>query len=102
VFVLATLQETYGMAVAEAIARGLPVVSTNTGEIPAIAGDGGIIVPPGDVPALAAALSSVLGDRELRTRLRNGALQARKRLRSWDEAVDGFAAVLELMSLHHE
>ena len=35
----ATLQETYGMAVAEALARGLPVVSTTTGEISALVGD---------------------------------------------------------------
>ena len=49
VFVLATLQETYGMAVAEALAHGLPVVSTTTGAIPALVGDdAGSLVPPGE------------------------------------------------------
>ncbi len=53
VFVLATWQETYGMAVAEALARSLPIVSTTTGAIPALVGDeAGLLVPPGDVSAL--------------------------------------------------
>ncbi|HMD34893.1 MAG TPA: glycosyltransferase family 4 protein [Vicinamibacterales bacterium] len=97
-FVLATLHETYGMAVAEAIARGLPVVSTRTGAIPAIVGDGGIIVAPGNVLELASALSSALRDSALRAVLRDAALRARERLRSWDRAADEFAAVLEQVS----
>ena len=63
VFVLATWQETYGMAVAEALARGLPIVSTTTGAIPALVGDeAGLLVRPGDVEALAGALTRVIGD----------------------------------------
>jgi len=95
VFVLATLRETYGMAVAEAIARGLPVISTATGEIPNIVGDGGIIVPPGDADALTAALSSVLDDSALRDRLRESAKLAGERLRTWDQAGDDMADALE-------
>ena len=57
VFVLATLQETYGMAVAEALARGLPVVATDTGAIPTLVGsEAGIVVPRGNVGELADAL----------------------------------------------
>jgi len=96
VFVLATLHETYGMAVAEALARGLPVVSTSTGAIPdLVGGDGaGLLVAPGDERALTNALSQVLGSADLRARLADGARRVRLRLPSWDQAVDRFAAAL--------
>jgi glycosyltransferase involved in cell wall biosynthesis len=98
-FVLATLYETYGMAVAEAIARGLPVVSTTTGAIPKLVdpdGEGaGLLVSPGDAAALAAALSRVLGDARLRGRLAEGARRVRDRLPTWDETASRMAAALE-------
>lgn len=96
VFVLATLQETFGMAVAEALARGLPVVSTSTGAIPELVGhDAGLIVPPGDTEALTAALSQVLDDRHFRARLAEGARRVRDGLPTWDDAVDKMAEALE-------
>jgi glycosyltransferase involved in cell wall biosynthesis len=95
VFVLATRQETYGMAVGEALARGLPVVSTTTGAIPDLVGaDAGMLVPPGDVEALAGALARVIGDSRLRARLADGAKKVRVRLRSWDQAVEEMIAAL--------
>ena len=96
VFVLATLRETYGMAVAEAIARGLPVVSTLTGAIPDLVGsDAGLLVPPGDVPALTGALSHVIDDRTLRERLATGARRMRPLLPGWDTTIAKMAAALE-------
>src|SRR5262245_18798432 len=87
VFVLPTLYEGYGMAVAEALARGLPVVSTKTGAIPEIVPDhAGVLVAPGDVPALTAVLAAVLGDPSLRRRLGEGARRARARLPTWPMA----------------
>jgi glycosyltransferase involved in cell wall biosynthesis len=95
-FVLATLQETYGMAVAEALARGLPVVATATGAIPALVGAGaGVVVPPGDRAALTEALSHILDDDSLRGRLAAGARRARTRLRDWDHAAAQLALALE-------
>jgi len=88
VFVLPTLYEGYGMAVAEALARGLPVVSTATGGIAELVGDAaGIVVAPGDLEAFTAALSRVLDDADLRERLADGARLARNRLSTWDETV---------------
>jgi glycosyltransferase involved in cell wall biosynthesis len=99
VFVLATFRETYGMAVAEALAHGLPVVSTSTGAIPALVGtDAGLIVSPGDVQALSTALSRVVGDATLRGRLAEGARRVRPSLPRWDQAVGSFASALESMS----
>jgi glycosyltransferase involved in cell wall biosynthesis len=100
VFVLASLHETYCMAVAEALAHGLPVVSTMTGAIPDLVGgaagdpSAGLVVPPGDVNALAAALTQVLADAPLRQRLAAGARRVRDRLPTWEEAADKLAAAL--------
>jgi glycosyltransferase involved in cell wall biosynthesis len=99
-FVLATWRETYGMAVAEAIARGLPIVSTRTGAIPDLVGqDAGLLVDPGDERALADALSRAIVDAELRSRLKAGAMRARDRLRPWSAAVDMMAAALTRVAL---
>lgn len=83
-FVLATFHEGYGMAVAEALARGLPVVSTPTGGIPELVGeDGGVLVPAADVDALAGALRRFMTDAPWRERLRAGARLRRQALPSW-------------------
>jgi glycosyltransferase involved in cell wall biosynthesis len=101
VFVLATHRETYGMAVAEALARGLPVVSTATGAIPDLVGHAaGLLVPPGDVAALGTALSRIIGDAELRTRLANGARAIRDRLQVWDVAAAQMDAALQKLNAH--
>ena len=95
VFVLSTLYEGYGMAVAEALARGLPVVSTATGNIPALVGDeAGIVVPPNDAAAFGEALSRLVGDPQLRRRLAAGARRVRQRLPTWDDSVGAMARAL--------
>lgn len=87
VFVLATQFEGYGMAVAEALAHGLPVISTHTGEIESLVGaDAGLIVPVGDVMALRAALSTVVGDPAVRSRLSAAAVLRAAALPDWDAA----------------
>jgi glycosyltransferase involved in cell wall biosynthesis len=96
VFVLATRRETYGMAVADALAWGLPVVSTHTGAIPDLVGDGaGIVVPVDSQDALTHALYRVLSDAPLRVRLATGALAAAERLPSWHDQVVAFERVLD-------
>ena len=96
VFVLPSFHEGYGMALAEALAHGLPIVSTRAGAIPdTVPEDAGRLVPPGDVEALADALAALLDDRSLRGQLAAGARAARERLPSWASACGRFAAALE-------
>lgn len=96
VFVLATQQETYGMAVAEALARGLPVVSTETGAVAELVGsDAGLVVPPGDHQALTHALRTVLTNHERRRQLAAGARHRRSTLPTWAMAAAKLAGVIE-------
>jgi glycosyltransferase involved in cell wall biosynthesis len=84
------------MVVAEALARGLPIVSTATGAIRDLVGtDAGIVVAPGDLPAFTEALSRVLGDADLRARLAAGARETRQRLPTWDQSAASMARLLE-------
>jgi glycosyltransferase involved in cell wall biosynthesis len=90
VLVLPSHAETYGMVVTEALARGLPVITTAVGGLPEALGrtsDGrqpGLLVPAGDSGALAAALRCWLGDAELRQGLRAAARERRSTLTGWD------------------
>lgn len=95
-FVLASHHEGYGMVIAEALAHGLPVVTTTAGALAqTLPPAAGLQVPPGDVAALRAALARLIGDADLRTRCAAGARAAGSRLPNWTQAAAQFAAVLE-------
>ena len=80
--------EGFGLVPLEAIAAGTPVVATATGAIPEVLGDGGLLVPPGDVDALAGAIDRVLTDEQVvSSLLRRGS--ARVDAYSWSETVGG-------------
>lgn len=95
VFVLPSLHEGYGMALAEALARGLPVVSSTAGAIAdTVPFTAGLLLPPGDGIALRRALARVLDEPALRASLAAGARAARLQLPSWAQAVERFTGVL--------
>jgi 2-deoxystreptamine N-acetyl-D-glucosaminyltransferase/2-deoxystreptamine glucosyltransferase len=75
VLVLPSAYEEMGSVLTEAMAAGLPVVASDVGGIPTVVVDGrtGLLVPPLDRAALAAALDLVVGDPDLRARLAAGA-----------------------------
>ncbi len=94
-FVLPTRLEGYGMAVAEALAHGLPVISTTTGAIVDLVGpDAGLLVAPGDLAGLQQALRRVLDQPALLAALRAGAAAARLRLPHWEHAARNMALIL--------
>ena len=94
-FVLPSYHEGYGMALAEALAYGLPVVSTRAGAIPdTVPADASLLVPPGDSVALADALARLLDDAGLRQRLAVAARRAAAALPGWADAAARFAAEL--------
>jgi glycosyltransferase involved in cell wall biosynthesis len=83
------------MVLAEALARGLPIVATSAGAIPGtVPADAGLLVPPGEPHALAAALRRAIGEPALRQRLAAGARTARARLPNWQDAARTFAGEL--------
>ena len=86
-FVLPSYHEGYGMAFAEALAHGLPIIATRAGAIPdTVPASAAILVPPGDVDALRDALSTLLDDRDHLARLARGAAEAGAALPDWDQA----------------
>ena len=101
VLVLPSHAETYGMVVTEALARGLPVITTAVGGLPEALGhtrDGGrpgLLVPPGDSGALADALRTWLTDAGLRQSLRAAARARRATLTGWDVTTRRIAEVLD-------
>jgi len=103
VLVMPTRYEGYGMAVAEGLARGLPVVSTATGAIGDLVGaDAGLLVPVDDQTALTHALRAVIADPLSRARLREGALRVRARLSTWDDSAARLADALAALTVSPE
>jgi glycosyltransferase involved in cell wall biosynthesis len=101
IFVLATHYEGYGMALTEALARGLPVVSTHGGAVPdTVPTEAGMLVPSGDEHALAAVLQELLSGPEgdaRRARLSEGSRHHGRSLPTWGDAALAFEnAVREL------
>ena len=99
VFVLASHFEGYGMAYAEAVAHGLPVIGTSAGAIPdTVPPDAGLLVDPGGSFALAKALRRVIGDADLRRRLASAARAAAPQLPTWRHSAEIFARALEALA----
>jgi glycosyltransferase involved in cell wall biosynthesis len=98
-FVLASRYEGYGMAYAEAVAHGLPVIGTKAGAITdTVPADAGVLVDPDDVGALALALRRLIENRDERHRLAASARAAARQLPTWQDAAQKFSAALEALA----
>jgi glycosyltransferase involved in cell wall biosynthesis len=96
IFVLASRFEGYGMALAEAITHGLPIVSTRAGAIPDTVPVGtGLLVPPEDADALAQALRCLIADPCERQRLATNARSTAAKFPTWQDSARLFAGAIE-------
>ncbi len=102
VFVLPTLQEGWPMSLLEGMASGLPALATAVGGIPDAVrhGENGMLVPPGDVPALASALRILLEDAPLRRRMGPAARAAVARC-SWSAIWERYEALMDTCGEGH-
>lgn len=87
-----SVYEGFGLVPLEAMAAGVPVVSTRAGAIPEVVGDAAELVEVGDVDALAGALARLLGDQERRDELVAAGHLRRARFR-WETTVDDIVAL---------
>jgi glycosyltransferase involved in cell wall biosynthesis len=100
VFACPSRREGFGVACAEAMAHGRPAVASAVGGLLDLVVDGetGLLVPPGDRPALRAAIDRLLADRELRAKLGAAARKHVAELCDWDritgETIAAYRAAL--------
>lgn len=95
-FLMSSRFEGYGMVLAEALARGLPIVTTRAGAAADTAPDEAALkVEPGGVEAFSSAVARLIDDAELRRKLADAAWRAGQSLPTWDDAAARIAAILK-------
>ncbi len=86
-------EEAFGISITEAMACGVPSVSTATGAVPEVVGDAGLLVAPGNDDALAKAMERLICDETLRKQF---GVSGRKRIEEnfgWDSIADTFEGI---------
>ena len=88
-----SLYEGFGLPVAEALASGTPVLTSNVSSLPEVTGEDAVLVDPDDVEAIAEGMRRLLGDEGLRRRLSQAGPRRAARF-TWEETARSTAAAL--------
>jgi glycosyltransferase involved in cell wall biosynthesis len=91
--------EGFGLAAAEAMAAGVPLIASNAGSLPEVvdAPRGGVLVPPDDPQALADAIVKLFGDEAMRRRLSSSARESARRF-DWDRVARDHLAFIHAVA----
>lgn len=99
--VIPSVYEGFGMPAGEAMACGVPVISTTGGALPEVVGDAGILVPPCDTEALERAILSLLDDPDLCERFGKAGLERVKKMYTWAHVAERVESVYrEVIDAH--
>ena len=90
-----SLYEGFGLPAAEAMSCGTPVIVTDGGALPEVAGDAGIVVQKGDASALADAITSLLQDPNKQKEVGEACLARAEAHFSWDKIAPRYLALFE-------
>jgi glycosyltransferase involved in cell wall biosynthesis len=97
-FVYPSIYEGFGLPVLEALASGIPTVTSNLSSLPEVAGEAALLVDPKDTGALAGAMASIFDDLVLADTLRcEGPKQAAKF--TWEHTADQTAAIYRALAI---
>lgn len=93
-FVFPSFAEGFGVPPLEAMACGIPVITSNTTSFPEVVGDAGIMVDPQNIDELSQAMYTLIKDADLRRKLKNRGLE-RSKLFSWHRTADKVLRIYE-------
>jgi glycosyltransferase involved in cell wall biosynthesis len=91
--VIPSLYEGFGMPAGEAMACGVPVISTTGGALPEVIGDAGMLIPPGNIDALVHAILTLLDNPGLRRKLAEAGMARVNNSLTWSHAAEKTVAV---------
>ncbi len=92
-------KEQFGRVLIEAMASGVPVIGSDSGAIPGVVADAGLIVPEGDIDALKNAIAQIRDDTHLHQRLREvGRMRALQHYTHQQIATQTVAVYRQMMS----
>jgi glycosyltransferase involved in cell wall biosynthesis len=86
-FVYPSLYEGFGLPPLEAMACGVPIITSNTSSLPEVVGNAGIMVDPNDIESLSEEMYKVLNDKELKHRMSRDGLK-RSKMFTWEKTMN--------------